>query len=208
MSWWKKASRKEPQARAFGFTNELPFMGSAWWILVLLVFLILVALCYLAITNLIRRKLEKYDTGRILIDDVEIEKIGHARYLRDYVSFLFQNFALIENKTVKQNLSIIKKKNRSGMSIKEALERVGMLDKLNTKVYKLSGGEQQRVALARVLLKKSKIVLADEPTGSLDEENARIVIDILKKMSEEGKTVIMVSHNKDYLQEASKVIYL
>lgn len=54
--------------------------------------------------------LEKYDTGRILIDDVEIEKIGYARYLRDYVSFLFQNFALIENKTVKQNLSIIKKK--------------------------------------------------------------------------------------------------
>lgn len=152
--------------------------------------------------------LEKYDTGRILIDDEEIEKIGHARYLRDYVSFLFQNFALIENKTVKQNLSIIKKKNRSGISIKEALERVGMLDKLNTKVYKLSGGEQQRVALARVLLKKSKIVLADEPTGSLDEENARIVIDILKKMSEEGKTVIMVSHNKDYLIEASKVIYL
>lgn len=152
--------------------------------------------------------LEKYDTGRILIDNVEIEKIGHAEYLRDYVSFLFQNFALIENKTVKQNLSIIKKKNRSGISIKEALERVGMLDKLNTKVYKLSGGEQQRVALARVLLKKSKMVLADEPTGSLDEENARIVIDILKKLSEEGKTVIMVSHNKDYLKEASKVIYL
>lgn len=152
--------------------------------------------------------LEKYDTGRILIDDVEIEKIGHARYLRDYVSFLFQNFALIENKTVKQNLSIIKKKNRSGISIKEALERVGMLDKLNTKVYKLSGGEQQRVALARVLLKKSKMVLADEPTGSLDEENARIVIDILKKLSEEGKTVIMVSHNKEFLKEANKVIYL
>lgn len=87
MSWWKKASRKEPQARgprsffyyktkqihfflnwgskagAFGFTNELPFMGSAWWILVLLVFLILVALCYLAITNLIRRKLDRRATN-------------------------------------------------------------------------------------------------------------------------------------------------
>lgn len=152
--------------------------------------------------------LEKCDFGNIYIDEMELRKIPRSTYLRDYVSFLFQNFALIENKTVKQNLSIIKKKNRSGISIKEALERVGMLDKLNTKVYKLSGGEQQRVALARVLLKKSKIVLADEPTGSLDEENARIVIDILKKMAEEGKTVIMVSHNKDYLIEASKVIYL
>lgn len=152
--------------------------------------------------------LEKCDFGNIYIDEMELRKIPRSTYLRDYVSFLFQNFALIENKTVKQNLSIIKKKNRSGISIKEALERVGMLDKLNTKVYKLSGGEQQRVALARVLLKKSRIVLADEPTGSLDEENARIVIDILKKLSEEGKTVIMVSHNKDYLQEASKVIYL
>lgn len=152
--------------------------------------------------------LEKCDFGNIYIDEIELRKIPRSTYLRDYVSFLFQNFALIENKTVKQNLSIIKKKNRSGISIKEALERVGMLDKLNTKVYKLSGGEQQRVALARVLLKKSKIVLADEPTGSLDEENARIVIDILKKLSEEGKTVIMVSHNKEFLKEANKVIYL
>nr|WP_034210813.1 ATP-binding cassette domain-containing protein [Lachnospira multipara] len=152
--------------------------------------------------------LEKCDFGNIYIDEIELRKIPRSTYLRDYVSFLFQNFALIESKTVKQNLNIIKKKNRSDIDINEALKTVGMLDKLDTKVYKLSGGEQQRVALARVLIKKSKIILADEPTGSLDDDNARLVIDVLKKMAEKGKTVVMVSHNKEFLKEANKVIYL
>lgn len=119
------------------------------------------------------------------------------------LSFFVRNKYLLLKMNIGNFLAIL-----SDMNIKDALEKVGMSDKLNTKVYKLSGGEQQRVALARVLLKKSKIILADEPTGSLDEDNARIVIDILKKMAEDGKTVIMVSHNKEYLKEASKVIYL
>lgn len=73
-----------------------------------------------------------------------------------------------------------------------------MLDKIDTKVYKLSGGEQQRVALARLMVKECKIILADEPTGSLDSENAKIVMDILKNLNNKGKTIVMVTHAQEY----------
>lgn len=76
----------------------------------------------------------------------------------------------MENKTVKENLEIIKKSGRTDISINEALEKVGLQKVINKKVYQLSGGEQQRVALARLMLKKCSIVLADEPTGSLDKK--------------------------------------
>ena len=93
----------------------------------------------------------------------------------------------MENKTVKENLEIIKKSGRTDISINEALEKVGLQKVINKKVYQLSGGEQQRVALARLMLKKCSIVLADEPTGSLDKKNSEIVMNILHELSEQGK---------------------
>lgn len=81
----------------------------------------------------------------------------------------------MENKTVKENLEIIKKSGRTDISINEALEKVGLQKVINKKVYQLSGGEQQRVALARLMLKKCSIVLADEPTGSLDKKIVRLL---------------------------------
>lgn len=81
----------------------------------------------------------------------------------------------MENKTVKENLEIIKKSGRTDILINEALEKVGLQKVINKKVYQLSGGEQQRVALARLMLKKCSIVLADEPTGSLDKKIVRLL---------------------------------
>ena len=78
----------------------------------------------------------------------------------------------------------------------EALDKVGLLDKLNNKVFELSGGEQQRVALARLMLKKNDIILADEPTGSLDENNKNIILKLLKQLNNEGKTIVVVTHDK------------
>lgn len=103
------------------------------------------------------------------------QKRKKQKYFKEVVGFLFQNFALLENKTVKENLEIIKKSGRTDILINEALEKVGLQKVINKKVYQLSGGEQQRVALARLMLKKCSIVLADEPTGSLDKKIVRLL---------------------------------
>ena len=113
----------------------------------------------------------------------------------------------MENKTVKENLEIIKKSGRTDILINEALEKVGLQKVINKKVYQLSGGEQQRVALARLMLKKCSIVLADEPTGSLDKKNSEIVMNILHELSEQGKTVIVVTHSEEIVAQEKHVLY-
>ena len=105
-------------------------------------------------------------------------------------------------------MKLINRKNGSGMEMEEALEKVGLLSKINTKVYSLSGGEQQRVALARVLMKRCSIVLCDEPTGSLDRANGDAVIDIIKGMHRNGKTIVMVTHDEKYKNCGERLITL
>lgn len=151
--------------------------------------------------------LEKIDSGKITVDGIDItQKKNLVNYFRTEVGFVFQNFALTENKTVKENLDIIKKNAKSGITIEEALESVGLKDKLNEKVYKLSGGEQQRVSLARVMIKKCNVILADEPTGSLDPENGKKIMDIFKRLNKEGKTVIIVTHDMKIAEQCGRVI--
>lgn len=153
--------------------------------------------------------MEEPDGGSITIDGIDIWKTRKKRDLFSYkLGFLFQNFALLENKTVTQNLDIIQKKARTQRSVEEILADVGLLDKAATKVYKLSGGEQQRVALARLMYKKCDIILADEPTGSLDERNADAVMEILHKINAAGKTVILVTHNEKIINSEERVIRL
>ncbi len=149
------------------------------------------------------------DSGEILVDGADITKQkNRIEYFRSKVSFLFQNFALIDNKTVEENLNMVKKKTHTDTTIEQALESVGIKDKLKAKVYTLSGGEQQRVALARIMIKKCDIILADEPTGSLDKENAQGVMEILKKLNEQGKTVILVTHDEELKKTGSRIIEL
>lgn len=141
--------------------------------------------------------LEPIDRGEISVDGIDItKKKNQNEYLKNKVGFLFQNFALIDTKTVAENLNLLLKKSRSGISITKALEKVGLQGSENTPVYKLSGGEQQRVALARLMMKKCDIILADEPTGSLDKDNALLVFNILKQLNTSGKTVIVVTHDE------------
>ena len=153
--------------------------------------------------------LEKPDSGTILIDGTDYAKVRNKRALFAYkLGFLFQNFALLEGKTVEQNLNMIQKKARSEKSVDEVLAAVGLSDKKVSKVYKLSGGEQQRVALARLMLKKCDIILADEPTGSLDVHNADLVMDILHLINQMGKTVILVTHSQEIIEQERKVVRL
>lgn len=154
--------------------------------------------------------IEEFDSGRLLIDHKEITKRKNKLlYYRQKVCFLFQNFALIEGKTVRQNLNMIKAADRTkGATIESVLEKVGLSEKIDEKVYTLSGGEQQRVALARVFLKRCEIVLADEPTGSLDKGNARKVVGLLKELHKEGKTVVLVTHDEEIQGQCERIIYL
>ena len=153
--------------------------------------------------------LERPDSGSILIDGVDVVQLKNKRNLFYYkFGFLFQNFALLEGKTVAENLKLIQKKARTEKSIEEVLASVGLSDKLDTKVYKLSGGEQQRVALARLMLKKCDIILADEPTGSLDEKNAELVMEILHSINQMGKTVILVTHSPKIIAQERRVVKL
>ena len=153
--------------------------------------------------------IEPPSSGRILIDGMEIlsrrEKMDFFRYK---VGFVFQNFALVEEKTVEQNMQFIKKAYRTDISIEESLEMVGMKEKLHAKIYTLSGGEQQRVALARLFIKKCDLVLADEPTGSLDAANVDKVWRILRMLHDSGKTIVLVSHDKDIQKKSDRLIKL
>lgn len=144
--------------------------------------------------------IESVDSGEVIVDHVDLTKTKNLLdYFRYTVGFLFQNFALIERETVYENLKLVKKRCRTDTTIEEALNMVGLKDKSDQKIYTLSGGEQQRVALARLLIKKCKLILADEPTGSLDRENANMVISILKEYQKMGKTVCLVTHD-DYIK--------
>lgn len=151
--------------------------------------------------------LEKIDQGEILVNHKNIFLRKNQReYLKNEVGFLFQNFALIESKTVRENLDMVKKQIRSEYTMEQALEYVGLSDVIDKKVYKLSGGEQQRVALARLMIKKCSIILADEPTGSLDPNNADKVIELLKSLNRMGRTIVLVTHVEKYKQMGFRTI--
>ena len=133
--------------------------------------------------------------------------------IREHISYLFQNFALIDDETVEYNLMLALKyvkfsKKDKLKKVEEILERVGLPATLHQKVSELSGGEQQRIAVARAILKPSQLILADEPTGSLDPENRDLVLKFLLEMNREGKTVIIVTHDTYVAQQCHRIIEL
>lgn len=158
--------------------------------------------------------LEEPDSGIIKIMDKDIRKKKFKRLLlREHLGFIFQNFALIDNLSVTENLEVALKykkmqKTQKISAISLVLKEVGLADYENEKVHTLSGGEQQRVAIARLLLKNPSLILADEPTGSLDLENRDTVVGIFKKLNDQGKTIIMVTHDTDLVQHFSRTIQL
>ena len=157
--------------------------------------------------------LEPYQSGTILYDGKEIKNKKECQdMLRKDIGFIFQDYGLIENETVEQNLLLVHKiekdKNRK-QHIKEIFESLQLEDViLKKKVYELSGGEQQRVTIAKILLKDPKLILADEPTASLDPENKDIVLSYLREFVENGKTVVIVSHDDNVTKLADVLIDL
>ena len=157
--------------------------------------------------------LDKADSGDvILFGEKNIKPFSRKaeKMLREKIGYLFQNFALVENETVEYNLKLALDNIKADKKekIKEVLKEVQLEGYENKKIYKCSGGEQQRVALARLLLKQCDLILADEPTGSLDESNREIIIKLLKRMQDSGKTIVVVSHDPVFKDIADQIIYL
>lgn len=150
--------------------------------------------------------------GDILINNTNIKKENKSKFYRNQLGYLFQNFALIDNNTVSENLDVALKfeKNMSKKqkeTLKQSvLDEVNLIGKINSKIYTLSGGEQQKVALARVFLKKCQIVLADEPTGSLDETNRNDILKLLQRLSKKGKTILIVTHDSYVAKHCDRIL--
>ncbi len=148
--------------------------------------------------------------GTILYDGKPVVKgYEKRRMLRNRIGFVFQEFGLIENETVEANLRMVRKiRKMKRDELKEACERFGLGDILRKKCYQLSGGEKQRVAMTRLFLKEADLILADEPTGSIDPVNKKIVLDYFTRMKEEGKTILISSHDPQMIEFADQRIDL
>ncbi|QIL50168.1 ABC transporter ATP-binding protein [Weissella coleopterorum] len=153
--------------------------------------------------------------GDITVDGVSIYQIGLTKYRQKYVSTIYQAYNLLNTMTVYQNIETalaITKSSHLGDKkyILSTLERVGISrEQAKLPVRKLSGGEQQRVAIVRALLVDARIVAADEPTGNLDHTNSQLIVDLFKELaSEHGKTVIMITHDQQLAGQADIQIKL
>lgn len=158
--------------------------------------------------------LEKYKSGSMELFGSKKIAINskEARVLhRDKIGYLFQNFALIDSKTVFENLKLAvhgKYHRNIEKKIANALARVDLKGYEKKKVHQLSGGEQQRVAMARLILKPCELILADEPTGSLDVENRERVMNLLIQLKKAGKTIIVVTHDDIVANLCDRVVQI
>lgn len=137
--------------------------------------------------------------GEILFKGKNILEEGYYKHRKNNITLVFQSYNLIDYLTPLENIRLVNKKADSDILLSLGLSE----DKINRNVLKLSGGEQQRVAIARALVSKAPIILADEPTGNLDSETGREIIDIFKRLAlEKNKCVIVVTHSKELAEEA------
>ncbi len=160
--------------------------------------------------------IDDFQNGSYQFDGMENIKVNSSQassIIRNKISYLFQNFALMDSKTVEENLMLALfyqklSKHEKKKRISQALEQVGLKSYENDNIFELSGGEQQRVAIARAILKPSIVILADEPTGSLDRKNKEIVLDLLRKLNQDGKTILIVTHDPEVAEACSRTIEL
>ncbi|MFM7084111.1 MAG: ABC transporter ATP-binding protein [Hyphomicrobium sp.] len=132
-----------------------------------------------------------------------------TEYRRDHVGFVFQFYNLVQSLTALENVKLVAQVSKNPMTAEEALTLVGLSDRLNSFPSELSGGEQQRVAVARAIVKRPDILLCDEPTGALDAETGRLVLAAISKINNElGTTTVVITHNSAIAAMAHRVIHL
>ena len=152
--------------------------------------------------------------GSLIVDDIDVYSLGQeqrADFRREFLGFVFQSFHLVPYLTVLENvmlpLAIVKygRKKKRQMA-EEALDQVGLLDKAGRLPKQISGGEKERVAVARAIVNEPPVLLADEPTGNLDSKTSREVMALLQNLNAEGMTIVMVTHSTDCAQYARRIL--
>ena len=155
-------------------------------------------------------------SGRFIVDDIDIYSLGQeqrADFRREFLGFIFQGFHLVSYLTVIENtmlpLAVVKagRKQKREMA-QEALRQVGLLEKAHRLPNEISGGEKERVAIARSVVNEPPVLLADEPTGNLDTKTSREIMDLLKRLNQKGTTIVMVTHSPDCAGYAQRIMRL
>lgn len=156
--------------------------------------------------------IDRGDSGTVCIDGIDVGELNDNQltdYRREHIGFVFQSYNLIPNLTVAENIEVVANISKSPLKVDEVLESVEMLDKKHRFPRELSGGEQQRVSIARAVVKNPKLLLCDEPTGALDYETSRNILRLLQQVNKNyGTTILMVTHNTAISAMANRVFKL
>lgn len=148
--------------------------------------------------------------GQVLVDSKRVDKLNNKQlitYRRNEIGFVFQFYNLIQNMTVLENVELAVQLCKDHLEPTDILEKVGLLQRINNFPAQLSGGEQQRVSIARAIAKNPKLLLCDEPTGALDYKTGKQILELLEKTAREEKmTVVIITHNSAISEMADKVI--
>lgn len=155
---------------------------------------------------------DRGSSGKVIVDGIEVNNLSEdnlTEYRRRDIGFVFQFYNLIPNLTVGENIEVVSNISKSPLNIDEVLSAVEMQDKKHRFPRELSGGEQQRVSIARAIVKNPKLLLCDEPTGALDYETSRSILKLLQQVNKEfGTTIFMITHNNAIAAMANRVFKL
>lgn len=160
--------------------------------------------------------IDTVDTGEFLLDGVNIKEHSEKNYAKirnEKIGFVFQKFNLISKYTALYNVALPLLLRGESYKVakqkaEETLERVGLGDRIHHRPNQLSGGQQQRVAIARALVGECPLILADEPTGALDQKTGREVLDFIHQLNREGKTIVIITHDESIASKAQRIVYV
>ena len=156
--------------------------------------------------------MDKMTTGQYIYDGVDISKYNNKqlhKFRKEHIGFVFQNFALMDNYTVYENIEmplLARKVKKRKQIILDVIKEFNIEELAKKLPSNISGGEQQRCALARAIVADTPVILADEPTGSLDSKTGREIMEYIKKLNDKGKTVIIITHDSDVANYADRII--